>query len=566
LAAKASRQMTRRTFIPYLICLVLLSFWYSAARPAHATEVWLQPWFGCTPCHSHGQVDANELFDPAAPWLTAMSQVNVIAFTAWWLDKMSDAELSRAIAWMKVHNVAMALEIEGLPSDPNCGGGVEGFEDLSLAKSQIARLVRFDASPKYAAMDEPLWGGHYWNANGACQYSLNTLGQRIAQVIALYKDAFPQIIVGDIEPIQAITDHASWSTDLERFLKAYQKHAGSQLGFLQFDIDYTGNWAIPSHKFAATLAARAVPVGLIYRAIHSETSDTSAVQDVITQFETAEEGLGLSPSQAVFGGWSDYPSHLLPDSSPKSETYEIVQYNARPIRLTATRSGNVVGGTVTDAAGHPTPDAQVRLECWTPVNSSSHPAIAFSGVVPQGALYALVGVRVNTENASQPGVNNLTLTAVHYISPGESHTFTFSARLPGWQTQTTGGLRLRVVSSGTSAALQADVQPNQTLLMNSDIFPVKADGPFSVRAEGGLDDTSSGSAYVAVFFMDKNFKGTRHIGYFAGRYDLRRSYTSDRSGRFQISNVAAAVGGCAASRLGVKPIGPYREALSSLGQ
>ena len=126
--------------------LILLVFWGSYARPADAVEVWLQPWFGCVPCHNQGQVDANELFDQTAPWPTAMSQVNVIAFTAWWLSGMSDIELSGAIAWMKAHDVAMALEIEGLPTDPNCGGGMEGFEDLSLAKSQIARLVRLGAS------------------------------------------------------------------------------------------------------------------------------------------------------------------------------------------------------------------------------------------------------------------------------------------------------------------------------------------------------------------------------------------------------------------------------------
>ena len=552
--------------ITQVISLVLLVFCGSYARPAHAAEVWLQPWFGCAPCHSHGQIDANRLFDPAAPWPTAMSQVDVIAFTAWWLSSLSDVELSRAIAWMKAHKVAMALEVEGLPSDPNCGGGIEGFEDLSLAKSQIARLVRLDASPKYAAMDEPLWGGHYWNATGACRYPFDELGQKIGQMVALYKAAFPHIVVGDIEPIQAITNFASWSTDLPQFLRAYQQYAGSALGFFQFDIDYTGNWAIPTRHFANALAASDIPVGLIYRAMGSNVSDASAVQDVITQFETAEQGLGLSPGQAVLGGWSDHPSHLLPDTSPQSETYEIVRYNARPFKLAATRSGDIVSGTVTNATGQPVPGAQVRLECWTPVNSNSKPAVTFSGVVPGGAFYALVGVRVNMENASQPGMNNLTLRRVQYIAAGQNHTFTFSAGLPGWHTQTTADLHLNVASSGTSTELQTDVQPNQTLLMNSDIFHVEPNSSFSVLAEGGLDDASSGSAYVAIFFMDKSFQGTRQIGYFAGSYDLRQSYTADMDGRFQISNLVDAAAGCAMPRLGVKKIGPYREALVSLSE
>jgi len=549
-----------------VLWLILLGLWSLHIRPAHAVQVWLQPWYGCTPCHSDGQVDANELFDQAASWPTAASQVEVIAFTAWWLGSMSDAELSRAIAWMKAHHVAMALEIEGLPSNPTCSGGIEGFEDLSLAKSQIARLVRLDASPKYAAMDEPLWGGHYWNAVGACRYSFDALGQEIDRMVGLYKSAFPQIVVGDIEPVQAITAYPSWDTDLTQFLTAYHKYVGSPLGFFQFDIDYTGNWAIPSRKIAAALAARGVPIGLIYRAMRSDTSDASAVRDVIRQFETAEEGLGLSPSQAVFGGWSDYPSHLLPDTSPKSETYEVVRYNSRPFKIAATTSGHAVNGTVTDATGHPAPGAQVRLECWTPVNSNSNPAIIFSGVVPQGAVYALVGVRVNTESASQPGANDLTLSGVHYIAPGESRTFAFSAGLPGWQTRTTGGLQLKVVPLGTSTALHVNVRPNQTLLMNSNIFPVKANSAFRVIAEGGLDDASSGSAYVAIFFMNKNFQGERKIGYFSGSYDLRRSYAADRGGRFQISDLAAATAGCTAPRIGVRRVGPYREALLSLSQ
>jgi hypothetical protein len=539
-----------RTFgawLPVLLC----------GSAAQATEVWLQPWVDCPPCHSAGEDDTQDLFEPGAPWAVAMSHTNVIAFTPWWLTLMTDADITQAVAWMDAHGVAMALEIEGLPADPACSGGIEGFQVLSGAQAQAARLVRLGAHPKYAAMDEPLWGGHYWNAGGACQYDIDTLARNVATMTAVYVAAFPDIVTGDIEPIGAIMQSRTWTADIRQFLASFQKYTGSPLGFMQFDEAYDNNWKIEMAEMTAELRSDGVPVGYIYRSQASSYSSANAVAATIQQFVSVEDGLGLKPDQAVFGDWDEFPQTLLPETSNQAQTYAIVQYAKPSYAITqAARAAQVAGG-VSDAQGRAAANREVALQCWTPVDAAQAFAAGSSGMVPATAKYGLMGVRVNLEDDIQSGANDLTLAAAFFTQKQSSTSFRFTAGLPGWQVATTGAATATVGTGRFGEELHATVGAGDTLFMNSAIFDVTPGAPYSFRVTGGLADGSTGSAYAGVFFMDASFQGSRVESYFGGSFETLAATSTQADGSFSFAGRPG--GGCEAPRLVVQPDAQHRQ-------
>ena len=544
------------TLLRTIVACGLLTLPFGSA--ARATEIWLQPWVDCPPCHSTGEDDAQDLFDPGAPWAVAMSHTDVIAFTPWWLALMTDADLSEAIAWMAANGKAMALEIEGLPTDPSCGGGIEGFQDLSGVQAQVARLVRLGAHPKYAAMDEPLWGGHYWNAAGACQYDIDTLAKNVATMVAIYAAAFPGIVVGDIESIGAIMQNRTWAADFRQFVAAFQTYTGSPLGFMQFDEEYDANWKIEMPELTAEMRNDGVPVGYIYRSLATSYSSPNAVAATITEFVSVENGLGLEPDQAVFGGWSQFPQTLLPETSNQAQTYAIVQYAKPTYSIALAQQSPQVAGAVTGAQGRTAANLEVELQCWMAVDAARTFAAGSSGMVPATAKYALMGVRVNVEQDIQSGANDLTLAGAFFVQPrSATTTFKFTAGLPGWQVATTGGATTSVAQGRYGPELHATVGAGDSLFMNSDIFDVTPGALYSFRVTGGLAEGSTGSAYAGVFFMDANFQGSRVESYFGGSFETLAATSTKSDGSFSFAGRPAA--SCVTPRLVVRSDAQHRE-------
>ena len=103
-----------------------------------------------------------------------------------------------------------------------CGPGVEGMSRPGQNAAIFKRLKRIGVDVTYAAIDEPLTWGHFFQGRNACRFSLPTQldarrgGRRD-------KESYPNIRVVDYEAPEGPV--AQWPSDFDQFLKNYREAA-----------------------------------------------------------------------------------------------------------------------------------------------------------------------------------------------------------------------------------------------------------------------------------------------------------------------------------------------------
>src|SRR4029079_9678974 len=100
--------------------------------------------------------------------------------------------------------------------------------------------------------------------------------------------------------------------------------------------------------------------------------------------------------------WHPQPDHVLPETDPSAMTYLLNRYLRTRTKLTleaqtSPAGGLTLSGALTDERGAPLPNASVALS-MTPLGGPGVVSeYTLSGSVPEGALQAVAGYRVNTE-------------------------------------------------------------------------------------------------------------------------------------------------------------------------
>ncbi len=160
----------------------------------------------------------------------------------------------------------LGLQVESGVLSPNgCGQGVEGFNasDLITAASIINQhggtIDRID-------MDEPYYYGSLYTGPNACHWLINHVAQQAAATIAQVRAVFPELIVGDAEPILMPWDSHNWLALYPAWAAAYQAASGTQLTFFMADIpSFFPTWMPgPLVKGAAAFHAMGIQFGAFY--------------------------------------------------------------------------------------------------------------------------------------------------------------------------------------------------------------------------------------------------------------------------------------------------------------
>lgn len=323
-APAGSRLADTRARIRICVCVFLALMSYS--HVSKAQEIWLSPKFG-----PNGAADFMDLFKTTAPWQQVASHVNTFGISVEVMGEAPESDLRRLFADIRRRHIGLGLDmlpLSGPDRDgtPQCGYHVEGYSAATETLRLAQRIKSLGGQPQSYGMDEPLLYGHYYTGPNACRSSIEDVARNAAIRVQQARSIFPDVAVGDAEPIQAFPD-ATWQSDTERWLDAFRAATGGPLAFFAVDI----GWGSPTWKtripiLANLLHRRGIRLVVIYNGDDNARSDDAWAKQIATHYTDFEKSISTRPDVICFSTWVSHPTHVLPESDPQSFTGIINRY------------------------------------------------------------------------------------------------------------------------------------------------------------------------------------------------------------------------------------------------
>jgi hypothetical protein len=276
-------------------------------------------WFGpLPPMPTHpgrlftGSEDFLRLFEPGAPWSTAAGHLHVFKLYGEWVAyHASDAELRTAVE--AIRRLGLALAVEAGPLDPpaGCGQGVEGFAGTDEGRRIAERLRAAGGGIDLIALDEPFFYASIYDGANACRWGAEQVAAEVGEYIGVMRGLFPEVVVGDTEPLAGASTPASYTGWLETFRRVN----GYDLAFLHMDIDWgRPGWPQEVKRIEDFGREFGVPVGLIYTGNFQDASDEAWLSIAGERVLRYEDQTGGRPEHVLFQSWNDKPDRTLPES------------------------------------------------------------------------------------------------------------------------------------------------------------------------------------------------------------------------------------------------------------
>ncbi len=291
---------------PLLLALLAATFVH-----AEPPQVWIGP-----PGTQDG-ASFRALFEHPDEWKEARSKVDVLFYTDLNLkQQFKDEELKAWFGQMKQWNLKLAMEVGALKE-----WGQTGEKTFNAEKANWDHLQSLGANLYAIAMDEPLCCARE-QIHKPDDYAL----QETANYVALVRQHFPQVLIGDIEtyPSISIEEHKHWIDALQKKL-AEMKVRG--LDFYRLDVDWlrftvqnNGSW-----KEVKTLEhwcrQRSLPFSLIYWPAGYPGMLKRGIADDSTWYvplmQQGYDYLSIDgrPDQYVIESWVGAPSRCVPENA-----------------------------------------------------------------------------------------------------------------------------------------------------------------------------------------------------------------------------------------------------------
>ncbi len=384
--------------------------------------------------------------DPEA-WATVVGDTSVFKISTQFADG-GDATLLRTLfTFLNEHGIALAMEGLMQPVLPNGDGAqVEGYDAGPAQMLGIAqRIQSLGGTLSYIAMDEPLFFGNQYTGPTAAQVSIDQVAAGVATTIAAMRSVFPDVQVGDIEPLPAVQGLGAWLT-------AFQQATGRPLAFLDADVNWGLDWQGSLEAASALAHANDIPFGVIYNGDGATTSVgwTALAEQRAAAIEA--DPLSRPDAAAIIQTWDTLPATLLPEADPGTLTWLAREYETFAPLLRAPDGGVPIAlatpNVATAVAGAPTLLRGISLSAV--------------GMLPAGAQVTAVLIDANGVLAARQsgdgtvigaGSTTLVLTGSLADVNAELASVTYGASATGTET-------IEVASSGGTDSSSA-----QTLLM-----------------------------------------------------------------------------------------------------
>jgi hypothetical protein len=183
--------------LPLLAALGVFLFSWQDAR---SQQIWLAVRSPNT--HPHGVADWNALFRPTPEWAAVASRINIFGITVGYVLTATDQELVAIATDLQRRQIGLSVALQSIArtASDTCGNQ-EGYGVEPEHARAAAKLHRLGIAPRYLALDEPLWFGHFSTDPLSCRFTLEELARRVSANVEKYVALFPDITLGDIEPI-----------------------------------------------------------------------------------------------------------------------------------------------------------------------------------------------------------------------------------------------------------------------------------------------------------------------------------------------------------------------------
>jgi hypothetical protein len=271
-----------------------------------------------------GSDDFMALFEPEAPWKEAAGRIQVFKLYGEWVAyHASDAELRQVVQDIEQRHLALAVEAGPLNATSSCGEGVEGFAGIEEGLRIAQRIKQAGGTLHLIALDEPYFFGHFYAGPHTCRWTDQYIAQQVGKYIQAMRSVFPEVRVGDTEPLAGEAGSAPY----QAWIVAFQAVNGYNLDFLHLDIDWNRtDWPEEVKAIEEFGQVRGVDVGLIYTGNWLDSSDEawlSIAGERVKQYEVDQAG---RLEHVLFQSWHDKPDRVIPESDPYSFTGFIRNY------------------------------------------------------------------------------------------------------------------------------------------------------------------------------------------------------------------------------------------------
>jgi hypothetical protein len=299
---------------PTAIILALL-LGISALLPARAQtpkpSVWISP-----PSQNNAEA-FRQLFEQPDGWKETRSLIDVLFITDLNLKRhFNDDELRAWFAKMNGWKLKLAMEVGALKP-----WGQTGEKCFNAERTNWEHLQSLGANLYAIAMDEPLVCAreHIHQSN---DFAL----KETASYIALVRQQFPQMLIGDIEayPSISIEDHRKWIEGLEKQLAAMNVRGLDfyrlDVDWLRFNVQQKGSWK-EVKQLEIFCRQRKLPFGLIYWSSGYPSMLKRGLADDSTWYVSImQQGYDYAavqgrPDQLVIESWVGAPSKCVPETA-----------------------------------------------------------------------------------------------------------------------------------------------------------------------------------------------------------------------------------------------------------
>jgi len=483
-------------------CTALL---LAAVCSAQTQTIWFCPIIPATWNNFIGSVDYLDLFAPGAPWTSASSRIQIFKMYTQMLfpsvpGSFSDGTLRQIFAYLNSRHIALAVEFGPLtPSaPPGCGAGVEGFGGQT-ALIIATRIQQLGGNLQYIALDEPFSFGSLYSGPNACHWSAQLIAADALSNVAQIRTVFPNVIVGDIEPVPNVAGSPDWLSQYTAWIDAWRAAAGAPFAFFHFDIDWTANWRPSVESLRQALVQRGIPFGIIYNGWLSDITDASWIEDSENHYAAWEAQGGTLPDHVIFQSWYPHPQHVLPESDPTAFTYLIDSYFRQRTSLSLTIASSQASGSLLDSQAGPIASAPIAVTAQATSGPGTASNYVLNGTVPPAITQAVIQTCVN--ECDEVGTTDINVYSFQYAGSGGKTTLNFANGLTGWVVDGNGTASVQPSSDANGKSVQISATAAQRTFVNSVPLTVIPGDSYTLTIQARVSPSSAGSGYFALVFL-----------------------------------------------------------------
>ncbi|HKV39715.1 MAG TPA: hypothetical protein VJX67_10925, partial [Blastocatellia bacterium] len=277
------------------------------------------------------------------------SRIDVLGTADWFLNKTyKDEQLRSWFAMMNAWELKLGLEVGAVKE-----WGTTGSKTFQVETPYWDRFQSLGAKIDAVAMDEPLS-----RVRRALKKPDAYAVEETAQFVALVRQKYPDIRIGDIEPYPSIplADHIAWIKALQSRLSQMKVRG---LDFYRLDVDWVNPRSHWQEVKRLELACRSqhLPFSLIYWASDFPQLKGKGLANKSTWYTSIMReardyaAVGGSPDEYVIESWLALPTPLLPETGQSTFTQSVRDFcrrfvaskdktqPARPLSYDMTASG-----------------------------------------------------------------------------------------------------------------------------------------------------------------------------------------------------------------------------------